>query len=104
MNPGDWGTGGTTPLPVASVPLRDASGTLMGSLHGVFNREGLPLNRGAIISVLKDDAEWLITKNNRKNYRILRAESKKGENASGLLNVYEEDFKRYCHHSSRIEG
>jgi hypothetical protein len=75
-------------------------------LRKEFENSGFALHKGATVSVLRKGAEWRITKNNKKTVLVKREESKANprERDSERLNVYEQNFERYCHHSSRIKG
>jgi hypothetical protein len=74
-------------------------------LQHQFENQGILLYKGATISIEKKDVEWLITGNDRKRY-IIRKE--KGKNIYHgdyeKLNVYRENYERFCHHSSQIQG
>jgi PAS domain S-box-containing protein len=78
--------------------------TISEELRCQFEKKGFSLHQGAAVSIEKKGSKWLITRNDMKTYIVRKEERKNTYHKAGdKLNIYRENFERFCHHSSRIQ-
>ncbi|MBM3240687.1 PAS domain-containing protein [Candidatus Poribacteria bacterium] len=78
--------------------------TISEELRQKFENKGFSLHQGATVLIEKKGSKWLITRNDMKTYIVRKEKDENSYHEVGdKLNIYRENFGRFCHHSSRIQ-
>jgi len=77
---------------------------ISAELQQEFQNKGFSLTQSAMVSIEKKDSKWLITRDDKNRYIVRKEKDKNIDHEDyDKLNIYREDYKRFTHHSSRIQ-